>query len=44
MVGVDLSADLLALGRSEESDGFAYVSGDACSTDWWDGVHLDGAV
>ena len=44
VVGVDLSAGLLAIVRRKEHGGITYLHGDVCATEWWDGVPFDGAV
>ena len=42
VVGVDLSTELLQI--ASEQKRITYVHGDACTTDWWDGVTFDGVV
>ena len=44
VVGVDLSAGLLAIARSAPHPRVAYVEADVCTTGWWDGRPFDGAV
>ena len=44
VVGVELSAELLQIAVAAGSERISYVSGDACSTDWWDGDSFDGVV
>ena len=45
--GLDISAALLSRARQLEAEqplGIRYISGDAASTDWWDGVAYDGVL
>ena len=44
VVGVDLSAALLAIARREPEPRVTYVEADVCTTGWWDGRPFDGAV
>ena len=47
VTAVDLSESLLAEARSREDQdplGIRYLSGDASSTNWWDGCHFDGVL
>jgi SAM-dependent methyltransferase len=44
VVGVDLSAGLLAMARGKECARITYLRGDVCATDWWDGTPFDGVV
>ena len=44
VVGVDLSAALLAFARRHPDPRVTYVEADVCTTGWWDGRPFDGAV
>jgi 2-polyprenyl-3-methyl-5-hydroxy-6-metoxy-1,4-benzoquinol methylase len=44
VVGVDLSAELLAIARSRASEQITYLHADVTTTDWWDGHPFDGVV
>jgi 2-polyprenyl-3-methyl-5-hydroxy-6-metoxy-1,4-benzoquinol methylase len=44
VVGVDLSASLLAIARTGAGRRVTYVQGDVATTAWWDGQPFDGVV
>lgn len=47
VVGVDISAEMLAHGRRSEADsplGITYICADATATEWWDGLPFDGVL
>ncbi len=44
VVGVDLSAGLLAIARAAAGPDVRYLHADVCTTGWWDGTPFDGAV
>lgn len=44
VVGLDVSAELLRIALAGDTDRIEYVCGDACTTQWWNGVPFDGVV
>jgi 2-polyprenyl-3-methyl-5-hydroxy-6-metoxy-1,4-benzoquinol methylase len=44
VVGVDLSEELLAIARADDTSRITYIHADVCTTEWWDGAPFDGVV